>query len=555
MPMDGLTVRAQVRELNTLIKGARVDKINQPEEDEIILNLFLRGENFKLLLCSNASFPRVNITKVQKSNPAVPPAFCMLLRKHLSGSHILSFSQPGNERIINITFQALNDFNEPEEKTLTVEIMGKYSNIIFVGSDGRILDSIRRVNSLMSRMRCVQPGLEYVLPPSQGKLDPFSETVLPENASARFIADAFTGISRQSAEEIVYRNSGDINAAFRQYVNAFDHSALSPVLLLDDSGSPIDFFAFPQKRFLEERQKKVPALSTAIDEFYLLRDKSQRLRERSRDIKMRLQTLLEKAEKKRAMQIEKYDECKDMEKYRIWGELITANIYKIRRGDKTADVLNYYTNETESVPLDVRLSPGSNAQKYFKTYNKLKTAQKLLSGQIEENEKEIDMLTAMLENLELSETDGDIADIARELAEAGLVRKKGKKEKIVESRPMHFVSSEGVDIFVGKNNLQNDKLTMHFASSDDLWLHVKDIHGSHVIIHGGNYGNETVSQAAMLAVYYSKGRASALVPVDAVKRRYIKKPAGSAPGKVIYTNQTTYYITVDESEMKKIKKV
>lgn len=555
MPMDGLTVCAQVRELNALLKGARVDKINQPEEDEIVLNLFSQGTNSKLLLCSNASFPRVNITKVQKSNPAVPPVFCMLLRKHLAGSHILSFSQPGNERIINITFQALNDFNEPEEKTLTVEIMGKYSNIIFVGSDGKILDSIRRVNSLMSRMRCVQPGLDYVLPPSQGKNDPFSETALPENASARFIADTFTGISKQSAEEIAARNSGDINSAFREYVNAFISAPLSPVLLLDESGSPLDFFAFPQQRFLADRQKQVATLSDAIDEFYLLRDKSQRLRERSRDIKMRLQTLLEKAEKKRAVQLEKLDECREMEKYRVWGELITANIYKIKRGDKNADVLNYYTNENESVPLDVRLSPGSNAQKYFKTYSKLKTAQKLLSGQMDENEKEIDMLTSLLENLELCETDGDIADIARELADAGLVRKKGKKEKIIESKPMHFISSEGVDIFVGKNNLQNDRLTMHFAASDDLWLHVKDIHGSHVIIHGENYGNETVSQAAMLAVYYSKGRASALVPVDAVKRRYVKKPAGSAPGKVIYTNQTTYYITVDEDEMKKIKKV
>ena len=554
MPMDGLTVRAQVRELNTMLKGARVDKINQPEEDEIVLNLFLRGENFKLLLCSNASFPRVNITKVQKSNPPVPPAFCMLLRKHLSGAHILSFSQPGNERIINITFKTLNDFNEPEEKTLVIEIMGKYSNIIFVGNDGRITDSIRRVNSLMSRMRCVQPGLEYVLPPSQGKADPFSETALAEDTPARFIADTFTGISKQSAEEIVYRNSGDINAAFRQYVNAFDRNPLSPVLLLDDSGSPIDFFAFPQRRFLPEYQKQTVLLSDAIDEFYLLRDKSQRLRERSRDIKMRIQTLLEKAEKKRALQIEKYDECKDMEKYRIWGELITANIYKIKRGDKNAEIFNYYTSENETVPLDVRLSPGNNAQKYFKIYNKLKTAQKLLSRQMEDNEREIDILTSMLENLELCETDGDIADIARELADAGFVRKKGKKEKIIESKPMHFVSSEGIDIFVGKNNLQNDKLTMHLAASNDLWLHVKDIHGSHVVIHGENYGNETVLQAAMLAVYYSKGRASALVPVDATKRRFVKKPAGSAPGRVIYTNQTTYYITVDENEIKKIQK-
>ncbi len=551
MPMDGLTVRALTRELNSSLKGARADRINQPESDEITINFFLKGENKKLLLCSNASFPRVNITSVQKSNPAVPPAFCMLLRKRLTGAHLVSVSQPLNERIVNLNFDTLNDFNEPETLTLVIEIMGKYSNIILVDGENKIIDSIRRVSSSMSRMRCVLPGLKYELPPSQGKLDPFSCTSLPENVSARYISDGFTGISKQTAEEF----TSSYNGSFQSFVSRFDSEELSPVILTDENGAPVDFYPFVQKRFAEDFQECKSSLSEAIDSFYLLRDRTVRVREKSKDLKMRLQTLIEKSQKKRIAQQEKETECAQMEKYRVWGELITANIYKINRGDRKVTVFNYYTSQDEDVPLDVKLSPSANAQKHFKTYAKLKTASKLLKGQIEETLKETEILTEMADNLELCENEEDVADIKSEMVSLGFLRKKTQKQKPAESKPMHFVSSEGADIFVGKNNIQNDRLTMHFASSDDLWLHVKDIHGSHVIIKGDGYGDITVAEAADLAVYYSKARFSSNVPVDATKRRFIKKPSGSPLGKVTYTNQTTYYITPDENIIKKLKKI
>lgn len=551
MPMDGLTVRALTRELNSSLKGARADRINQPESDEIIINFFSKGENKKLLLCSNASFPRVNVTSAQKSNPAVPPAFCMLLRKRLTGAHLTSVSQPLNERIVNLTFDTLNDFNEPETLTLIIEIMGKYSNIILVDGENKIIDSIRRVSSSMSRMRCVLPGLKYELPPSQGKLDPFSCTSLPENVSPRYISDSFTGISKQTAEEFTSSYIG----SFQSFVSRFDTEELSPVILTDESGAPVDFYPFRQIRFSEEFQQSKSSLSEAIDSFYLLRDRTVRVREKSKDLKMRLQTLIEKSQKKRIAQQEKENECAQMEKYRIGGELITANIYKISRGDGKVTVFNYYTSQDEDIPLDVKLSPSANAQKYFKTYAKLKTASKLLKGQIEETLKETEILTEMADNLELCENEDDIADIKSEMVSLGFLRKKSQKQKTAESNPMHFISSEGADIFVGKNNIQNDRLTMHFASSDDLWLHAKDIHGSHVVIRGDVYGDVTVTEAANLAVYYSKARFSSNVPVDAAKRRFIKKPSGSPLGKVTYTNQTTYYITPDENLIKKIKKL
>lgn len=551
MPMDGLTLHALTRELNFSLAGARVDRINQPENDEIIINFFIKGENKKLLLCSNASFPRINLTSVQKSNPAVPPAFCMLLRKHLTGAHLVSVTQHFNERIVNLNFDTLNDFNEPETKTLIIEIMGKYSNIILVDSENKIIDSIRRVSSSMSRMRCVLPGLKYELPPSQGKLDPFSCTTLPDNASARYISDCFTGIAKQTAEEFVSSYVG----SFASFISKYSTEELSPVILTDENGAPVDFYPFEQKRFAPEFQTKQPTLSEAIDNFYLLRDRTVRVREKSKDLKMRLQTLTEKSQKKRIAQQEKAIECAKMETFRIWGELITANIYKINRGDRKVTVFNYYTSLDEDIPLDVKLSPAANAQKYFKTYAKLKTASKLLQGQIEETLRETELLTEMADNLELCENEEDISDIKNEMISLGFLRSKPQKQKSTESKPMHFISSEGADIFVGKNNIQNDRLTMHFASSDDLWLHTKDIHGSHVIIKGDSYGDKTVAEGAMLAAFYSKARFSSNIPVDATKRRYIKKPSGSPLGKVTYTNQTTYYITPDERKIKEIKKI
>ena len=554
MPMDGLTIGAVVYELNNTLVGGRVDKINQPEDDEIHILVRNNGENHKLLLCSNASFARLNITKITKPNPDVPSNFCMLLRKHLTGAKISSFKQIENERIIIASFDCINDFNEPTTKKIILEIMGKHSNIIFVNEENRIYDSIKRVNSLMSRVRLVQPGLDYTLPPDQGKINPFENTC-EIFSSHRIISDTYMGISKQAAEEILHRTK-TIKNGFEEYINEYRAHTFSPVLLVDDKNEPVDFYAIKQKHFLPDYQKECETVSKAIDDYYTLKDRVQRIKERSHGIKIKLTNLLEKAEKKKAQQHEKLLECADMDKYRIWGELITANIYLIKKGSKDVTVKNYYDDMNETViPLDNTISPSANAQKYFKYYNKLKTASKLLTGQMDETENEITFLSNLLDDIEKCENEEDLSDIRKELINAGYIKPPKAKEKKTDSKPMHFVSSEGIDIYVGKNNIQNDYLTMRFADSDDLWLHTKEIHGSHVIIKSASPDNTTVEEAAQLAAYYSKAKNSSSVPVDATQRRFIKKPSGALPGKVFYTNQTTYYITPDETIIRKIKKV
>lgn len=553
MPMDGLTIGAVVYELNNLLKNARVDKINQPEEDELHILVRNNGNNYRLLLCSNASFARLNITEITKPNPSVPSNFCMLLRKHISGAKINRIEQIGNERIVVIHFDCLNDFSEQVSKKIILEIMGKHSNIIFADENNRIYDSIKHVNSLMSRVRIVQPGIEYVFPPSQNKTDPFTFPQI-SNTTARYISDNYIGISMQAAQEIVYRTNENPDG-FNEYISLYKNKQFSPVLLCSEQGEPIDFFAVKQARFLDKYQQKCDTISQAIDKYYVLKDRIQRLNERSHSIRTKLNSLLEKAQKKKAQQLAKQLECNDVEKYRIYGELITANIYLVKKGATSVTVQNYYDDMNYvTIPIDNKISASANAQKYFKQYNKLKTALRLLNGQMIETDKEIEFLSQQLENLDKCENETDIKEIRQELVEFGYIKTQKVKEKIVQSKPMHFVSSSGIDIFVGKNNTQNDRLTMHFAKPTDLWLHTKDLHGSHVIIASNEPDDKTVEEAALLAAYYSKGKESSLVPVDATLKKYVKKPAGSMPGKVIYTNQTTYYVTPTADIIKNIIK-
>ncbi len=556
MPMDGLTIGAVVYELNNCLVGARVDKINQPEDDEVHFLVRNNGKNYKLLLCSNASFARLNITEITKPNPITPTNFCMLLRKHLTNARISSFKQFKNERIIIIYFDCLNDFNETVTKKIILEIMGKHSNIILLNENNKIFDSIKRVNSLMSRVRLVQPGIEYTLPPDQGKSDPFEGSSESTALTARIISDKYMGISRQAAEEITHRCQTNPNA-FENYIKLYENHTFSPVLLVDENDEPIDFYAVEQKRFMPDFQKKCSTISEAIDRYFFLKDRIQRIKERSHGIKLKINNLLEKAKKKKAQYYEKFLECSDMEKYRIWGELLTANIYLVKKGAKEVTVQNYYDNMSPlSIPLDNTFSPSANAQKYFKYYNKLKTASKLLTGQMNDNEKEISFLTELLEDIEKCENEDDLSDIKKALVNAGYLKQPNIKEKkSAVSKPMHFISSENIDIYVGKNNVQNDYLTLHFADSDDLWLHTKDIHGSHVIVKSTSPDNKTIEEAAQLAAFFSKAKNSSSVPVDATKRRFVKKPSGALPGKVIYTNQVTYYITPDEKIIRSLRKI
>ena len=553
MALDGLTLGSLCNELNCALRDARIDKINQPESDELILQCRIKGENYKLLLCANPSFARLGITNVSKQNPSQPPMFCMLLRKHLTGARIISFNQVENERIVNILIETLNDFNEFEQKTLIIEIMGKHSNIILTDSSGKIIDSVKHVNSLMSRVRAVLPGLRYTLPPSQGKLNPFKE-YKEISASARIISETYMGISLTSAQELAFlAQNNSLKDALNDFLYRFASPA--PVVLYDENGNAIDFFAFAQQRFSPVFQKPFPTISAAMDECFFNKDKAQRIKERYHGLKTQLTNILDRSLRNKALQEEKLRECADKEKFQIFGELLTANIYLCKKGASEVTVNNYYNNMAPlTIPLDKSISAAANAQKYFKKYAKLKTASHLLQGQMQKTDFDINYISEQLENLEKCEDENDIAQIRLELAQLGYIKPQKGKQKAIESKPMHFVSSSGTDIFVGKNNTQNDKLTMKFASSDDLWLHVKDNSGSHVIIKSADPDKQTVDEAVMLAAYYSKARASSNVAVDATKRKYIKKPGGSAPGKVVYTNQTTYYVTVSDSDIRSIKR-
>ena len=374
MPMDGFTIGAMVHELNNTLAGARIDKINQPERDEVFIFARNNGQNYKLLLSSSAGYARLCLTEISKQNPPVPSSFCMLLRKHLTGSRIASFLQYGNERIVEIKFDTLNDFNDHEEKKIFLEIMGKHSNIIFCDASNKILDAARHVNSLMSSKRTVLPGGEYVLPPSQDKINPFCEykEIMPV---ARVIADTYLGVSTSAAEEIEFLSKqSSFFIGFNQYLDNYKNKSFSPVVLYSEQGDALDFFAFEQKRFLPEFQKHFESLSAAVDACFALKDKALRLKEKTSALKVVLENARARCERTKVKQLDKLAECNDMEKFRVRGELITANIYLISRGDKTVKVYNYYTDKEEIIALDNTISPQANAQKNFKKYNKLKTA-------------------------------------------------------------------------------------------------------------------------------------------------------------------------------------
>lgn len=554
MPMDGFTIGAMVYELNNALSGARVDKINQPERDELYIFVRNNGQNHKLLLSSSAGYARICLTKTSKQNPATPSSFCMLLRKHLTSAKIIGLTQYGNERIVEIKFDTLNDFNDREEKKIILEIMGKHSNIIFCDASGKILDAIRHVNSLMSSKRTVLPGGTYVLPPAQDKLDPFS-AFCEITPVARIIADTYLGVSNSAAEEIEFLSKqSNFKEGFNKYIDNYKNKTFSPVVLYSEQGDALDFFAFEQKRFLPEFQKHFPSLSSAVDACFTLKDKALRIKEKTSALKNVLENARAKCERNQAKQNEKLLECADMEKYRIFGELITANIYKISRGDNIVNVFNYYTNKDENIPLDNTISPQANAQKYFKKYNKLKTAKKLLNEQITANNLELDFILSQLESLEKCEDEDDILQIKLLLAEKGIIKQQSKKQKAPQSKPMEFLSSENVKIFVGKNNIQNDELTFS-AQQNELWLHIKDFHGSHVIVKSDTPDDKTIEQAAALAAFYSKIKGEGTCAVDATKRKYVKKISGTEKGKVTYTNQTTYYIQNAKEIVKKITRI
>ena len=579
MPMDGVMLGFVARELDSVLRDGRVDRVIQPEKDEIHLLIRAGGANHRLVLSAAASAARAHLSSHAKTGPMEPPMLCMLLRKYLCGGRVLSVRRVAGDRILEMDISNLSELGDPVTRTLIVEIMGRHSNIILRASDGRIIDAARHVGQDISRVRQVMPGLPYAYPPSQGKLDP--DTADSASIAAALVAAggkldkaigaSIAGFSPQAAREAAARMGldgsslvADIDVqqtsnALEAYLRAMP--ALSPcVVTLDDTDAPTDVFAFPQAHLSMDHIKTFDSPSAALDAYFYERDRRDRLNQRSASLAHTLKNHIERCEKKIAIQNEALESAARMEEYRQNGELIQANLYRLQKGEPTAVVENYYSPDCEpvSIPMDVSLSPAQNAQRYFKLYQKARGAKTLAAEQKAKAEQELAYLEQMEDDLRKCTDARGLSELREMLVASGHVRptaSKVKPRREAPSQPMRFRSSDGIDIEVGKNALQNERLTMG-ARGSETWLHAQKMPGSHVLIHTEeDVPEDTLMQAAMLAAYYSKGCRSAQVPIDITLRRYIKKPGGTPAGFVTYTHQRTLYITPSEAEVKKIQLV
>ncbi len=561
MPMDGLTLSFVARELEEALVGGRVDKITQPERDELNILVRNHGRNQWLLLSASAGCARAHVTQERKVSPLEPPMLCMLLRKHISGGRVRAVRQIHGDRILEIEFEHLDELGDSARKTLICEFMGRHSNLIFADAQGRILECARRVTENMSSVREVLPGLRYERPPEHGKtpFDAPEEEIIRalEGASGplhKAIAAAISGLSVQTARELAFRAAGNEDAHTQEVdmpaVAAAVARALrevrgqpEPALLLAEDGEPVDVVAFRYKSRAALRAERFETISEAMDAFYRARDRADRVKQKSAALHRVLKNNIERCERKLALQQEALLGSERMEEYRVKGELLTASLHLAKKGMKSVTIPNYYEEGTPDleVQLDEKLSPGQNAQRYFKLYQKARSAKRLAAEQVKKTTEELDYLEGQMLNLSACEEESELAELREELEKYGYVRKNHNRrqmKKLEPSKPMRFDSPAGIPILVGKNNLQNDKLTFT-AEPNEWWLHAKDMPGSHVIVASENPDEETLHMAARLAARYSKGASAGKVPVDMTRRRYVKKPSGAKPGFVVYTNQTT----------------
>jgi len=587
LPFDGIVVKSVVKELSGLLQGGRIEKIYQPEADEIILNIRAKSRNFKLVMSASANYPRIHITEDSKENPANPPMFCMLLRKHLSGGKIIDIEFHDYERMVTIHVESLNELGDLTAKKLIIEIMGRHSNIILTNSEDKIIDSIKYVDSEVSSVREIMPARLYTLPPAQDKISPGSLDIdlfvdnmvndlsAKETSLEKYLLNNIKGFSPLLCREVCHRAAVESKApasslsyddierlknALKEIINDIDGDRFAPCIIYSDEkgGPPIDFHCLEIHQY--KNVKYLPSISQVLDTFYSHRDKAERQKQKKASIFKALNNSIDRCNKKLALQQEKLREVADREKLKLYGELITANIYCIPKGSKSVSLLNYYSESGEylEIPLDENLTPQENAQKYFKQYSKAKSTFTFTSRQVEETLKELEYLESVALLLENCTTLQEIGEIRQELAEQGYLPSKKKadnKKQDKASSPLHFKSSDGIDIFVGKNNKQNDLLTLKMASSNDLWLHTRNIPGSHVIIRKlqKEIPDSTLLEAAVLAAYYSRARLSSNVPVDYTCVKNVKKPAGAKPGMVIYENFKTVIVTPDEKLVEKLR--
>ncbi len=571
MPLDAICLQAVVQEIAPLVEGSRIEKIQQPARDQVVL--LLRG-NKRLLLCASPNQPRLHLTEILRDNPSQPPMFCMLLRKYLASGRIVSMEQTPLERVVTITIEATDELGEQSRFSLILELMGRHANLILCGRDGRIIDCMRRVDFEMSEERQVMPGLYYHLPPARGQKNPLTIekedflSLLTEQTPEKWLLDTFTAISPLVAREIVYRayrtvevQRGDVRLwdSFAVWQKQVRENQFVPVLL-ERNGKPIDFSYEALEQYEQYAQGKIcDSFSAMLDRFYAEREQAERVRQKGQDLLKTATNAVNRVRRRLAMQEKEYAQTQNREKYRICGELLTANFYRMERGQSRVTVENYYEEGCPQVeiPLDVRLSPQENAARYFKQYTKAKTAEKILTEQMVKGRAELTYLESVVQEIAQAESEQDFNDIRAELTEGGYLRRSGKKQAGFQrqSKPREFRSTAGLRILVGRNNAQNDKLTTKTAQKWDIWLHTQKIHGSHVILctEGTQPDQQSLYEAAALAAWYSQGKEGSKVPVDYTPVKYVKKPAGSRPGMVVYTVYQTILAEPDEELVKRLK--
>lgn len=581
MAFDGLMTAALVKELSDTLTGGRIVKIAQPEKDELLLQI-KNYDTYRLLISADASLPLLYLTEDSKQSPLTAPNFCMLLRKHFNSARILSITQPGLERIVDLTVEHLNELGDVCRKHIMVELMGKHSNIILVDENGMILDAIKRVSGMVSSVREVLPGRPYFIPQTQEKLDPL--TVSPEDflclqkkpmALNKALYTTFTGLSPQTANELCHRAglspdmpAGEFSEDFLQHLfhiftelmDDIKSGSFAPNLIRKD-GEPVAFSATDLTMYAEGdyNTEDYISVSALLQEFYSEKNTVTRIRQRSADLRRVLQSALEREVKKYDLQLKQLADTASRDKYKVYGELLTAYGYGVEPGAKETTVTNYYTNEPLTIPLDETMSALDNAKRYFERYNKLKRTYEALTEQVAETKSAILHLESIKNSLEIARHEEDLVQIKAELTEYGYLKKhmvakaggKGKKEKKVRvtSKPLHYRTKDGFELYVGKNNYQNDYLTFEFASGNDWWFHAKDCAGSHVILKndGRDIPDHVFEDAGALAAYYSKNKDAGKVEIDYVDKKQVKKPNGAKPGFVVYYTNYSLMATPDIS--------
>ena len=579
MAFDGITIANIVTELNQTITGGKINKIAQPENDELIITIKNQRKQYRLFLSASASLPLIYLTETNKPSPLTAPNFCMLLRKHIGSGKIIAIEQPGMERIIRFTIEHLNELGDLCTKYLIVEIMGKHSNIIFCNEEDQIIDSIKHVSAHMSSVREVLPGRPYFIPETQSKLNPFvlteeifQEKIFPRPVNvAKAIYTSITGISPLMAEEVCYRAGIDggiptdgledvervhLAHTFLRMVDDIRDGHFEPNIIYKGK-EPVEFACFLLSQYQDYRAVSYPSIFPVLETYYAEKNIVTKMRQKTVDLRKIVQNALERNVKKYQLQQKQLKDTEKKEKSRVWGELLNTYGYEVEPGAKSMEALNYYTNEMIQIPLDETMTPQENAKKYFDKYSKLKRTKEALDTLLQETGDEIKHLESIAASLDIASSEEDLVQIKEEMMEYGYVKRKntgGKKVKVT-SRPYHYISSDGYDIYVGKNNFQNDELSFKFASGNDWWFHAKGQPGSHVIVKSKNeeLPDRTFEEAGKLAAYYSKGRQAPKVEIDYTQKKNLRKPTGGKPGFVVYYTNYSLLIEPDITGLQQIQ--